>query len=86
MFRFSVDHKSKFALIFHYQQDKQQPGIVVDIFALEKGCFLSTKVHPENRLDRHRSVMVNQNNRLVVVANSPTAPSNKFLILAEGVE
>jgi hypothetical protein len=89
MFHANVDHKSKFALIFHYQQDKQQPGISVDIFSLENGCFLSTEVHPQNRFVGNRNfrcVMANHHNRLVVMVNSPTAPANKFLILAEGVE
>jgi hypothetical protein len=63
---------SKFALIFHPQQEKKHPGILVDIFSLANGCFLS--------------VETNQPNRLVVVANSFAAPSNKFLIVAEDVE
>jgi hypothetical protein len=41
VFSANADHRSKFALIFHPQQDKHQPGILVDIFSLANGCFLS---------------------------------------------
>jgi hypothetical protein len=66
-----VDEKQKFVLIFHPQQNKLQPGTLVNIFVLANGRFLSAdEVIQQNRL----------------AANSPIAPSNKFLILAEGVE
>jgi hypothetical protein len=90
MFCANVDNKSKFAPIFHPQQNKQQPepGILVDIYSLANGCFLSTEVDMQNRLVSNRnrsSAEVNHQNRLVVVANSPIAPANKFLILAADV-
>jgi hypothetical protein len=67
MFRANVDNKSKFMLIFHPQQDKQLPGILVDILSLANRCFLSPEANHQNRF----------------AANLLTAPSNKFLILAE---
>jgi hypothetical protein len=79
MFRADVDNKSKFTLIFHPQQakDKQQPGILVDIFSLTNRCFLSIGV---------QNLVANQpQKRFLVSAKSPTAPSNKFLILAGDV-
>jgi hypothetical protein len=70
-----VDGKSKFELTFHLQQEKQHPGIVVDIKSLDNGCFLSLSADD-----------VNEPNRLVVVATTPTAPLDKFLIIVEGME
>jgi hypothetical protein len=84
MFLANVDNKSKFTLIFHPQQDKPHPGILVDIYSLENRCFLSVEVIQENRLvanRRLRSAEVIQQNR--VVANSTTSPANKYLIIAE---
>jgi hypothetical protein len=82
MFRANADNKSKFALIFYPQQDKQQTGIFVDIFALANRCFLSLGIIPQNpRPYWDNCLDIND-----VVAKSPTAPSNKFLILAEDVE
>jgi hypothetical protein len=90
-FSASVDNKSKFALIFHPQQDKQQPSILVDIYSLANGCFLSIEViqhtqivtsNPWGKRYQYTEKVVQRNQ---LVANSPTAPSNKFLILAEGV-
>lgn len=68
------ENKSKFVLIFHPQkeQDKQHPGILVDIYSLANGCFLSPERNPDNQL--------------VVTANSAIAPLDKFLIIVEGVE
>jgi hypothetical protein len=67
---FREDQMSKFELIFHPQQDKQQPGILVDIYSLANGRFLSTDINQKNRL----------------VTTSLIAPANKFLILAEEVD
>jgi hypothetical protein len=80
MFRANVDNKSKFALIFYPQEDKHQTGIFVDIFALANRCFLSLGIIPLNPRP-FLSAEVNY-----IVSKSPIAPSNKFLILAEGVE
>jgi hypothetical protein len=68
------ENKSKFVLIFHPQkeQDKQHPGILVDIYSLANGCFLSPERNPDNQL--------------VFAANSPAVPLDKFLIIVEGVE
>jgi hypothetical protein len=75
----SQGRESKVKLYFHLQQDKQLPGILVDIFSLASRCFLSPVV---NRCWASREA--NQQNRLM--ATSPTPPANKFMILAEGME
>jgi hypothetical protein len=72
VFRAKLNNRSKFTLIFHPQQDKQQPGILVDILSLANSCFLSVEVNPADEN--------------YVLATSPTPPANKFLILAEGVD
>jgi hypothetical protein len=92
-FSANMDNKSKFALIFHPQKDKHQPSILVDIYSLTNGSFLSIEViqhtqivtsNPWGKRHHHQyTEKVVQQNQLV--ANSPTAPSNKFLILAEDV-
>jgi hypothetical protein len=69
--------ESKVTLYFHPQQNKQHPGILVDVFSLANGCFLS----PENRCFLGEVILKKR-----FMANSPTAPANKFLILAEGME
>jgi hypothetical protein len=70
MFRANEENKSKVSLIFHDHQDKQLPGILVDIYSLENNSFLSPEINQQHRF----------------AANSPKPSSNKFLIIAEGVE
>jgi hypothetical protein len=59
------DSPSKFVLNYNHQQNKH-PGILVDIYSLANGLFLSVG-SPQ---DQNR-----------VVANSRTAPTKKFLIV-----
>jgi hypothetical protein len=63
-FTLSTD-QSKFALFYDQQQPNKHPGILVDIYSLANGLFLSPEVSSYNR----------------IVANSRTAPAKKFLLV-----
>jgi hypothetical protein len=58
-------------LFYDHQQQNKQPGILVDIYSLANGFFLSV-------------LPVGNQNR--IVANSRTAPANKFLLVPVPVE
>jgi hypothetical protein len=58
--------QSKFVLFYDHQQQNKHPGILVDIYSLANGNFLSVS---------------NQYNPNRVVANSRTAPAKKFLLV-----
>jgi hypothetical protein len=75
-------HASKIMLIYDPQQNKQLPGILVDILALANRCFLSAEVN-QVPLNQYRTTFYPQTR---FVAKSSTAPPNKFLILAAEVE
>jgi hypothetical protein len=67
-FTFSTD-QSKFVLHYDHQQRNKQPGILVDIYSLANGFFLSVVA------------VGNQQNYQYVVAKSRTALAKKFLLV-----
>jgi hypothetical protein len=70
-FTLSASNPSKFVLHYDHQQQNKQPGILVDIYSLANGYFLSV-------------LPVGNHNR--IVANSRTAPANKFLLVPVPME
>jgi hypothetical protein len=67
-FTTNTSNPSKFVLFYDHHKQNKQPGILVDIYSLANGFFLSAG--NQNQQGQNR-----------VMANLSTAPAKKFLLV-----